>query len=277
MAKARKIRRKRARVEIPKEFNEPPTQITDYCLCGFGAKGVGKSSLFAQFPDSLTLMLEPKRRNLRIRQVNIEPAGILELACGGISETPWETLKEYVLAILDDKSVKTVVVDTVDRAYEACLIHHCFQQGINHPNDANDYGATWHKIKDDFETTMNKLLYADKGLVFISHCHLREIEGRDGMEQWIPTCSPACWKYLKAVCDFALYYGYSGNDRAITIRGNDLIWSACGTDSNFLTKNGELINQFSVGKSHTTAFTNLKSAFENNLADEAVLLSEPVS
>ena len=168
--------------------------------------------------------------------------------------------------------MQTVGIDTIDRAYEACLNHHCFEKGLSHPNDANDYGATWHGIKDDFESTMSKLLSADKGLIFISHAHLREQEAKDGLEQWVPTCSPAAWKYMKAVCDFALYYGYAGTDRAITIRGNEGIWSACGVTDRFLLKSKkEPLNQFRTGKSHEDAYKNLLAAFNNKLPQPEVL------
>jgi hypothetical protein len=197
---------------------------------------------------------------------------------GGYPEgaSPWTFLQEYVGAILDDDSVQTVVIDTIDRAYEACLNHHCFEKGLRHPNDANDYGATWHGIKDDFESTMSKLLYADKGLIFVSHAHLREQEAKDGLEQWVPTCSPAAWKYMKAVCDFAFYYGYAGTDRAITIRGNESIWSACGVTDRFLLKSihpkvGKPLEQFRTGKSHEDAYKNLLAAFKNNLPPAEVL------
>ena len=276
MVRTKKVRRRRTKaameaVIIPTEKNQPPKNLTDYCICLFGEKGVGKTSKVSEFPDSLIMMLEPKRRNLKIRQVNIQPMGIKELNIENPTLTPWQLCQSYVKAILEDDSVKTVGIDTVDRLYEACLLHHCYQKGVTHPGEMNDYGATWHAIKDDFETTLNKLLYADKGLVFISHSHLREIEGKDGLTQWIPTCSPACWKYIKAVCDFAVFYGYAGNERAMTIRGNDLIWSACGSEDHFLTKGGEPISQFKAGKSHKTAYKNLCAAFNNKLSDDQII------
>ena len=265
------LKKKSVKLTIPTEVNVPPENLNEYAICIFGEKGVGKTSLAAQFEDSLVMMLEPKRRNLSIRQVNIEPKSIKELNEDSPELTPWRYVQEYVSAVLDDDSVNTIVIDTVDRAYESCLNHHCYQKGLNHPSDVNDYGATWAAIKGDFEATMNQLLYADMGLIFLSHAHLREVEAHDGMEQWIPTCSPASWKYLKAVCDFALYYGYDGTDRAITLRNNSLVWSACGTEKNFLRKDGTPIGQFSTGNSHSEAYENLTKAFRNELEDEEIL------
>lgn len=274
MARTKRVPAKKKpaiKLEIPKEVNVPPENLSDYCICLFGEKGVGKTSLAAQFDDSLVMMLEPKRRNLSIRQVSIEPSSIKQLNEGNTDMTPWRYVQEYINAAMDDETVGTIVIDTVDRAYEACLAHHCYQKGLNHPSDVNDYGATWAAIKSDFEATMNQLLYNDMGLIFVSHAHLREVEAHDGMEQWIPTCAPAAWKYLKAVCDFALYYGYDGTDRAITLRNNSLVWSACGTENNFLRQDGTPIGQFATGKSHSEAYQNLTKAFKNQLEDEEIL------
>ena len=269
--KTKRVTRKDLSVTIPTTLNVPPENLKDYCICLFGEKGVGKTSLAAQFKDSLVVMLEPKRRNLSIRQVNIDPMSIKEMNRVSPENTPWKMIQAYVDAILDDDSVQTIAIDTIDRAYESCLNHHCFERGLSHPSDANDYGATWSAIKSDFEQTLNKLLYADKGLIFLSHAHLREVEAQEGMEQWIPTCPPAAWKYMKAVCDFALYYGYAQGQRAITVRNNDVIWCACGTENNFLTTNKEPIGQFVTGDSHTEAHKNLTAAFVNKLSSEKIL------
>ena len=276
MVRTKKVRRRRTKaameaVIIHTEKNQPPKNLTDYCICLFGEKGVGKTSQVSEFPDSLIMMLEPRRRNLKIRQVNIQPMGMKQLNSENPTQTPWQLCQSYVEAILKDDSVKTVGIDTVDRLYEACLLHHCYHKGVGHPNDMNDYGSTWALIKDDFESTLNKLLYAEKGLVFISHSKQAEQEELDGLMQCVPACSPACWKYIKAVCDFAVYYGYAGNERAMTIRGNDRIWSACGSEDHFLTKGGEPITRFKAGKSHKTAYKSLNAAFTNKLSDDQII------
>jgi len=268
--KTKRVTRKELSVTIPTTLNVPPENLKDYCICLFGAKGVGKTSLAAQFKDSLVLMLEPKRRNLSIRQVNIDPMSIKEMNRVSPENTPWKMIQAYVDAVLEDNSVQTVVVDTIDRAYGSCFNHHCYERGINHPSDVNDYGATWVEIREDFEETMNKLLYDDRGLVFLSHTHRREVEGQED-EQWIPTCTPAAWNYMKAVCDYALYYGYTSGNRAITIRDDEKVWCACGSENNFLTTDNEPIGQFVTGNSHTEAHKNLIAAFVNKLSSEKIL------
>ena len=46
------------KVVIPNGPIEPPSNFLDYCTVLFGAKGVGKTSLAAQFPGSIVLQRE---------------------------------------------------------------------------------------------------------------------------------------------------------------------------------------------------------------------------
>jgi hypothetical protein len=276
MSRVKKVKKKVASSKIkipsPDDLNEPSTNLLDYCICLFGEKGVGKTSLAAQFEGSLILMLEPKRRNLKIRQVNIDPMSIKDMELDNPKMTTWMSIQAYVQAILEDDSVSTVGIDTVDRAWEACINHHCYQKGVKDPSEVNDHGRTWRVIKDDFEQTMNKLLYANKGLIFISHAHLREVESHEGDNQWVPTCAPAAWKYLKAVCDLAIHFGFTDSQRALTVRNSGKIWSSCGPTDQFRTSDGAPLQTFFSGETHEETYSILTDAFNNQL-DESLIAS----
>jgi hypothetical protein len=133
----------------------------------------------------------------------------------------------------------------------------------------NDYGATWRAIKDDFESTFNKILFAEKGLVFISHAHLREAEVRTGekYEFLCPTCSPAAFKYVKAVADYAFYMGYHNRRRAMYLRGHEDLWCACGTSDFFLDPEGNEVKTILLGENPDAAFDTLLSSFNNKIWD----------
>jgi len=253
----------RLHVSLPTKPIEPPDKLTDYSICLFGEKGVGKTSLAAQFPDSLVFMWEPRRRNLRIKQVP------------GPDEEPldWERFKAYLDKVLSQKkTIRTVVIDTVDRAYQCCQNTVCYNKGVKHPSDMNDYGATWYECRREFEDVMNRLLYNDILPIFISHCRLRPVVTRTGEDFDLvqPTCPDACWQYLKATCDFAFYYGYHGPERSITLRGNELVWSSCGVDDHFLTPDGNFLSEFPAGESAKEAYKNLTAAFDNKLRGYSV-------
>jgi len=292
MATTKKVRRKksttiitpkgetsngRVRIPGPNEYNEPPEHFTNYCTIIFGEKGVGKTSLCAQFPGSLVLMTEPRRRNLRIRQAVVPPMSMDQLMREykeaekkGIDyQTPWMKMHDMIQLAVKDDSVKTIVIDTIDRAYEHCLMHQCVIRDIKDPSALNDYGATWRSIKDDLEEMLRFVLNTDKGLIMVSHADLRQVEARSGetYEILCPTCTPSCFKVLKAFCDYAFYYGYHSKQRALFLRGNELIWSSCGVDDHFLSPKGVPLNTIRMGDSAKEAYESLMAAFANKVED----------
>jgi len=246
----------------PDELSEPPDELTAYCMVIYGEKGVGKTSLASRFPKSIVGMLEPRRRNLRIRMVRLDQSEKGKAL-------PWAYTKRFIEACIEDGSVETVVIDTVDRAYVKCLESVCRDKGIKDPGELNDYGKTWREIRDEFESTMNSVLYAEKGLVLISHAHYREAELRSGntMEILVPTCSPAAFNYLKAAADYAFYMGYHGRKRALYIRGHEDLWCSCGSSEHFLDPNDVPVNTLILGDSPEEAFETMVRSFNNEVYD----------
>lgn len=286
MAKTKKLRSSKAKekVEIPRlsvpgvdDVNEPPARLTDYCITVFGEKGIGKTSLASRFEGMVVAMSEPRRRNLRIRMQSIAAKSIKEMVreerkTGSVVD-PWVQFKMFVEDVIADPTAHGLTTDTLDRIYEMCFNSHCYNEGISDPSERNDFGAGWRQIADDFESTLNQILYAEKSLLMISHAHLREVETRDGTEGYdllIPTCSKAAFKYIKAASDFAFYYGYYQKRRALYLRGTDHIWCACGVDNHFLSRKGEPLGIISMGRSAQEGYENLLAAYENALPDSQI-------
>ena len=255
------------KVVIPIGPIEPPSNFLDYCTVLFGAKGVGKTSLAAQFPGSIVLQLEPRRRNLRIRQYEVRPMSVKELEIAGLSTSPWLEIKEFVDAALKDKTVKHITIDTADRFYDAAFIYHCVRKGVENPSECNDYGQTWDKIRWDVEETLNKILYSSKGCMITSHTKLRENEeDEQGTEFYAPTCKPAMWNILKAAGDYAFFYGYLGSKRVLRLRGSEeRYWLACGPEEHFLDSKKNPIEIIPMGNSAKVGYENLMLAFDNKL------------
>lgn len=248
-------------VSLPEKANVPPHSLDQVILLIYGEKGVGKSSLASKFPNSLLLQFEPGRRNLKIPMLPKPNEPPLD----------WERLQAY-LPLLIDKGVRPIF-DTVDRVYDACFQHICRKKNITDPNDLNDYGQTWRLIRDTFENFCNEFLFAGLPPIFISHARFRAIPTKSGSEaeQCIPTCKPAAWEYLRAVADFAWYYGYESRKRVLWVRGNEWIWTGCGLDDVFLQpakakyRPNQPLNYIPMGKTPDEAYKNLKASFDNKI------------
>lgn len=267
-------------IKIPSGKVTPPKDLNEYVLFVMGQKGVGKSSLIGEFPGSLNIQLEPRRRNVAIRQVNVRPLTIAQMKSRSVAhnDTPWMQIKRVIHAAIRDASVKTLGIDTVDAAYEAAFNHHCYLAGVENPSDRKDYGKSWDVLKADFCETLDEILFAHSdvgravGLILTSHVR-RAFDEKDTDDEnlfeaglsVIPTCKPACWNILKAVCDFCFYYGYVGRNRVMLLRGSENIWVSCGTADHFLTPDKKPVEMIAMGDSSRQAWKNLDASFNNKM------------
>ena len=248
---------------IPSETNVPPESLFAYTTMVYGEKGIGKTSLLAQFPNCLVFMFEPRRRNLKIRQVwqNEDESGPLD----------WATFKAYAEMLIEqgpeESGVDTLAVDSLDRAYQRCLEHICSEAGIVHPNDANDYGKTWDKIKKEVENTLVDLSQAGYGVTLTSHAKMKRVTPPmgDSYDQMNITAPEAPSNIAKALCDFVVYYGYVGTTRAFTVRGTQAIYAACGVEDRFLDPEGRKLLTIDAGTAPQDAYQHLVDGFNNKL------------
>lgn len=245
------------------EINVPPESLFAYTTMVYGEKGIGKTSLLAQFPDSLVFMFEPRRRNLRIRQVWQNDAGDGPL--------DWATFKNEVEDLLDKgpegSGISTIAIDSLDRAYQRALEHVCSEAGIVHPNDANDYGKTWDKVKKEVENTLVDIAQGGYGLTLTSHAKMKRVTPPmgDSYDQMNITAPEAPSNIAKALCDFVVYYGYVGSTRAFTVRGSQAIYAACGVEDHFLDPEGRKLLTIDAGTSPSDAYQHLMDGFNNKL------------
>jgi GTPase SAR1 family protein len=243
------------------EKNIPPKELADYAILLFGEKGIGKTSLLSQFKDSLVFMFEPRRRNLEITQVwqNKDKTGPLD----------WATFEEAAAELIElgpeSSGYRTLAIDSLDRAYKRCLEAVCRESGFEHPNDANDFGKTWEKIKERFEGTLVRLGHAGYGICLTSHGKVHRMQPPlgDAYDQQGITASGSAKDVADVICDFVVYYGYHGNNRTFTVRGNQAVYASCGVENRFLDPDGNKLQTFDAGSSPEEAFKSLHDGFNN--------------
>lgn len=255
-------RTRSAPVSLPSGFNKPSADFHDYYCAIYGEKGVGKSSLVAQFQrgkrKALLSMWERYRKNLPVLQIPKDGEPALD----------WERFEAYVDKIIDNGDIGTIGIDTIDRAYKAAAMHHCKRVGLSSPLGVEDYGKTWEKCSDVFAGTLSRLAENDIKFVFVSHAKLKMNKTAIGsVEQVIPSCWNQPWEYVKECCDFVFYYGYRHREHVLQIRGDsNVVYTACGVDDHFMhPKSGLPLEQIPMGTNPKEAYKNLMLAWENKL------------
>lgn len=131
--------------------------LTDKTFLFYGEAGTRKTSVAAEFPNSLLAAFE-------IGYKYIDGVYAQHI-------TNWAEFKRFVRKLDDDKVKEkwdVIAIDTISLAYSACYDYILKQQGVDDPGDIG-YGKGWRLIRKEFEKTILKIPQMGYGLVLIAH------------------------------------------------------------------------------------------------------------
>ena len=253
----------------PDDINIPPDNLDEYMICLFGAKGIGKSTAAASRPDSMTLMFEPKRKNLKIRQLSLQKY-TAEQIIEGAPDT-FQLVANTTQSFIDDKTIKALNFDSIDIFYDTCYHSICASHNVASPDKAGRSSVDiWIEIRDVFASYFDSLRDTDMGITMLSHVKSREEATLEGgkMGFQAPSCSPACLKYIQQAVDIVLYYGYYNGTRAMMVRDEFMTsFVSPGVEGKFLQPDGKPINIFQIPNTPSEVYANIQKAFDNKLWD----------
>lgn len=247
----------------------------------YGEKGIGKSTLAAQFPDTRAhFILEPGRVGLEAMLIprRGEPA------------LTWVRMKEYLQLCLKESEPGRIVIDTCDGLAKLLEKHQAASMNIPTIRNLNDYGKTYDLMYQERDSVFLPLIYAGWRFTLVSHSRnrpkivrgiarddLKEAE-REGVIVTETQPSSTGWMYdwSKVICEFVGYYSYYGYDRVLYVRGNQRMYASAGVGrKHFLDpKTKEPYHAIPMGRSEEDAWKNLNLAWENKLRDGIVTETE---
>ncbi len=238
---------------LPVEKTTPKERLQDYPILIYGRERVGKTTLCAEFDDPLFLFFEPGGKSLSLYAETVRN---------------WKHFNDILEALEDDPTkYSTVVVDTVDKAYDMVFRLICKQEGVKHPSDLK-WGRGWAMIDEAFEAALFRILRSGRGLLLTSHSEEKDIVNFDGETQTMtaPTAGKQVIRFVRRYVDLILYY-YYGKDgtRWIRVQGNSDVMAGSRIKGHF-----KGITKFSAGGDEKQAYENLVQAFNNELPEEKV-------
>jgi AAA domain len=244
----------RPKLSLPTERSEPSDRLLDYSILLFGPKKIGKSSLAAQFEDTLSFFTEPGGKALSIFQVPCKT---------------WGDLREYTKLFIKDSRFSTGVIDIIDLAYDLCFNYVCKKMVIDHPSEEN-FGKGWRAIKDEFASWVIEILQCQKGVIFISHSKDVEFKSRrgDSYNKVTSSMSGQAAEIIQGLVDLWFYYSYEGKKRYLIIRGDEEVEAGCRLENHFLDLDGNPLNRIYMGNSATEGYKNLLAGFNNEFEGE---------
>lgn len=131
----------------------------------YGPPKIGKTNLFAGFPNTLFLATEKGYSALSIYVIDIKS---------------WDNFCRAVNLITTTKhSYKTIAIDTLDILWNLCVSYMCDKLEIEHLSD-EDWGKAYDMATKEFEREINKLCLTDYGILMSSHTKTSEITSKVG-------------------------------------------------------------------------------------------------
>lgn len=235
-------------MELPKEFNVPSDNLGDYHIMISGEKNVGKTSLAAQFPDSLVIECEPgNARSLPVRYVDVGSWRDFLEVCAAIASQP-----DYC---------KTIVVDGLNTLYRYCQNHMCKSLGVEYPDDIPK-GKGWNALGVEFDTKLKKLFALGKGVITTCHTRIGEYTMNNKkfhrIEQFLSTGAERFMNEEVQIIG-VMRFGEEG-ERILTIQGSLSVKASHKLRGRFKD-----IVDIPMGKSPEEAYENFTKAFNNGI------------
>lgn len=166
---------------LPTERTTPETNPLAYSMLLYGPTKVGKTTFAAQAEGALFLETEPGTQALSVYSVKVGDWATLLRALGELGKA----LES------GDKRFSTVVIDTVDNAYQFC-IDYCLREkldGAQHLADIS-HGKGYQVVNNEFHRVLLKLAHMPIGVLLISHSKERRVETRTGSYDKTTTTLP---------------------------------------------------------------------------------------
>ena len=133
----------------------------------------GKTKFFMQFPNALLLAFEAGHSFQRGYKVIIDKwdqeRGRHEIYKDeeGCSHM---TMMQALEVLESSKKFDFIIIDTTDMAVKMCVDYECGKRGVEHSNDAGDYGKGWDVTQNSpFRKAMLRILKTGRGIGFITH------------------------------------------------------------------------------------------------------------
>lgn len=137
----------------------------------------------------------------------------------------WADMKRFVRELARPEvqaKFKTVAIDTITLAYQACYDYILAQYGVEDPGDI-PYGKGWRFIRKEFEKTILSIPQMGYGLILIAHSNEYEDEEKVATAKVDIDKRPAA--IIKGLADFILYLHKEYRDGTEKVADNETVYA----------------------------------------------------
>lgn len=165
----------------------------------YGPEGIGKSTLASAFPEPVFIDTEGSTKELDVARY---PA-----------PEYWKQILDFVEDAYEERSFKTVVIDTADWCESFCIKSVCEMHSVKGIEDIG-YGKGYVYAAEEFTKLLracDKLVEAGINVVFTAHAQMRKFEQPDELgayDRWEMKLSKKIAPLLKEWADMVLFCNY---------------------------------------------------------------------
>jgi hypothetical protein len=146
-----------------------------------------------------TPVAQPLLRKITVPEAPLKPAPI------GVTIHPSKASPE-------EHTVRTLVIDTLDRAYALCFDYVCQREGMTHPSE-KEFGKGWAAVRKEWERVIQKLNLMSYALVFVCHEDLKPIKSKHReIDRYQPDLPKSGLEIVHDLSDIILHYAYRDDD-----------------------------------------------------------------
>ena len=187
-------------------FNIEPHQVSrdlrGYTVFFYGEWKTGKTTIASKFPNALLLAFEKGYNAL----AGVRPQPI----------NSWVEFKKVLRQLKDPRAkemYETIVLDTVDIAYDYCTKYICDNAirpdggyGVDSISDI-PFGKGYGLVEKEFDTALRSIVQMDYGLVIISHSTDKTFTNESGVQynRIVPTLDKRANNVCARMCDLVGY------------------------------------------------------------------------
>jgi len=123
-----------------------------------------------------------------------------------------ETTKKETVAGVQESTVKTLVIDTVDRAYPLCQDYVCKKLGITHPSEM-EYGKGWGSVRAEWERVIQKINLLNYSLVMTAHETDKKVKSKKvELDVKYPDLPKTGLDIITDLADIVAHYSFRDDD-----------------------------------------------------------------
>lgn len=175
----------------------------------YGKSKIGKSTWASKIPGAIFVVTDPGLDEIEAYRVPAE----------GVVRT-WEEFLGYVDEIAKSGKFSTVVIDTIDAAWQLCADAICKKNGVEYYTEgALGFGKGKAMILAEVQRLLVRVKAAGLGLVLVSHAQERDEETATGTRtRWHPSLPRKAGDEIVGLVDAILFADFDAATEARVLR-----------------------------------------------------------